>query len=87
VSHGLYFSIPPCVVRSDQIKKLAKQVPLDYLLLESDAPALGPVQNEANHPRNVLISAQEIAKIKNISLDFVMQVTTQNAQKLFKRLK
>jgi TatD DNase family protein len=55
--------------------------------LESDAPALGPVQNEANHPRNVLISAQEIAKIKNISLDFVMQVTTQNAQKLFKRLK
>lgn len=87
VSHGLYFSIPPCIVRSDHFKKLAQQVPLDYLLLESDAPALGPVLNEANHPNNILISAQEIAKIKNVSIEIVQEITTQNAEKLFKRLK
>jgi TatD DNase family protein len=55
--------------------------------LESDAPALGPIQNEVNHPNNILISAQEIAKIKKVSIEIVQEITTQNAQKLFKRLK
>lgn len=82
----MYFSIPPCIVRSDQFKKLAKEIPLTHLLLESDAPALGPIQNEANHPRNIKISAQEISRIKNISLDTVLEITTENALKLFNRL-
>jgi TatD DNase family protein len=43
LSH-VYFSIPPCAVRSDKLAALAAKLPLDRLLLESDAPALAPVQ-------------------------------------------
>ena len=82
----MFFSVPPCVIRSDQFRKLVKEIPLTHLLLESDAPALGPVVNQDNHPKNVLISAQEIAKVKGIAVDQVVQITTENAKKLFNRL-
>ena len=83
VSKGLFFSIPPCIVRSQHFQKLAKNVPLTHLLLESDAPALGPIIDQSNHPRNVQISAKEIARIKEISLDLVLEMTTENAKNLF----
>ncbi|XP_042599141.1 putative deoxyribonuclease TATDN3 isoform X2 [Cyprinus carpio] len=85
VKAGYFFSIPPSIIRSDQ--KLVKQVPLESMCLETDAPALGPEKQVRNVPRNISISAEYIAKIKGVPLEKVMEVTTQNALRLFPKLK
>lgn len=81
--NGYFFSIPPSIVRSEQKQKLVKNIPLKNLLLESDAPALGPVRGKTNFPENVKISAEEIARIKGIDLKTVDDLTTKNTKMLF----
>ncbi|MBO3762799.1 MAG: TatD family hydrolase [Thermoproteota archaeon] len=81
--YGYFFSIPPSIVRSQQKKKLVKAVKLENILLESDAPVLSPDPKERNEPKNVIISAQEISKVKGVSFEEVVEKTTQNALKLF----
>ena len=85
IEAGYYFSIPPSIVRSPQKQKLVRHLPLEHLLLESDAPVLGPEKDARNEPCNVWLSCQHIAAIKCVSVSEVARVTTANAKRLFPR--
>lgn len=77
------------IVRSEQLQKLVKSIPLQQLMLETDSPALVPdlnSENKRNEPVNVVLSVQMIAQIKNVSVEEVCKVTTENAKQLFPRL-
>ncbi len=82
---GYYFSIPPSVVRSRQKQKLVRFLPLERLLLESDAPVLGPDPTLRNEPKNVRVACQAIADLKGVAPDEVAHRTTANARRLFPR--
>lgn len=68
------------------LQELAKLVPLDRLLVETDSPYLSPepLRGMQNVPANVKITAQKLAELKNISFEKLAEITTQNAEKLFK---
>ena len=69
------------------LKEVVKAIPLDRILIETDSPYLAPVpyRGKINDPSNVIHIAEEIAKLKNISVEEVGQVTTQNFFKLFSK--
>lgn len=68
------------------LKEVAKSVPLERLLVETDSPYLAPVpfRGRTNHPGLVRHVAEEIARIKGISLEQVGQITSRNFFELFK---
>uniref|UniRef100_A0A914GSV8 Deoxyribonuclease TATDN3 n=1 Tax=Globodera rostochiensis TaxID=31243 RepID=A0A914GSV8_GLORO len=86
IKNGFYFSIPPSFTLSEQKVALIREIPLSQLCLESDSPVLGPVPGERNEPKNIKLSAEFIARIKDVSLDEVMRATTANAKRLFSKL-
>lgn len=86
IQAGYYFSFPPAVSLSEQRVKLIRQIPLEHICLETDSPALGPDKKERNEPKNISISCEYIAKVKNISADKVMEVTSANAISLFPKI-
>ncbi len=85
--YGIKFSIPPSVTYSLQKQKLVKKLGLEDLLLETDSPVLSPVKGERNEPANIVYSAKKIAEIKNVDFEKVVEVTTENALNVFKRLR
>lgn len=82
---GLYFSIPPSVLYSKQKQQLVSKVNLERILLESDAPLLGPARNLRNEPSNIVKVVGKIAEIKDVSISEVARVTTNNAKALLGR--
>ena len=65
---------------------VVRQIPLEHLLLETDAPYLTPVphRGKRNEPRFTKFIAQKIAEIKNTSFEEVLEVTEAGARKLFR---
>jgi TatD DNase family protein len=68
-----------------QIKEVASFVPLDRILVETDAPYLAPVpyRGKLNHPALVRHVAEEVAKLKGISTTDLAKATTANFFRLF----
>lgn len=67
-------------------KEVATEVSLDHLLIETDAPYLAPhpFRGKRNEPAYVTLVAEEIARLKGLTVEEVARRTTENALKLFK---
>ncbi|MBK8893131.1 MAG: TatD family hydrolase [Propionivibrio sp.] len=67
------------------IKDVARRVPLDRLLIETDSPYLAPMpyRGKTNQPGYVVHVAEEIARLRNISFEEVARATTDNFFRLF----
>ncbi len=71
--------------KNSGLAEIIKDIDLDYIVLETDAPYLTPVpfrgkRNESSYLKYI---AQKIADIKNISIEEVAERTTKNAEKIF----
>lgn len=66
-------------------KEVAKEIDLDHLLIETDAPYLAPhpYRGKRNEPSYVPLVAEEIARLKELSVEEVATRTTKNAEKFF----
>ena len=87
VKEGWYIALGGVVTFKNAVKMkdVAKEVPLDRLLLETDAPYLTPVpfRGTTNQPAYVKYVAEEIAKLREITFEEVDVVTTKNAKDVF----
>ena len=87
---GFYLGIGGVLTyKNSGLDVVVEKIPLEWLVLETDAPYLSPVpfrgkRNETSYVRYV---AQKIADIKGIGLEEVARITTQNALQIFKRTK
>lgn len=70
---------------AQNLQEVAKIAPLEKILLETDSPYLTPepLRGLRNEPKNVKITAEFLARLKDISFTKVCQITTENAQKVF----
>ena len=69
------------------LKDVARRLPLDYMLVETDAPWLAPVphRGKPNQPAYVRFVAEHIAELRETDLEIVAEATTGNFFKLFSR--
>ena len=81
---GHYFSVPANVIRSHSFQTMVKLVPISQLLTETDSPWLSPNREEVNEPKNVLLSIQKIAEIKDLSLEDTQKTVWNNFCQAFK---
>ena len=85
---GFYISIagPVTFKNARKPKEIAKMIPDDYLLIETDAPYLTPepFRGRRNEPSYIVHTAKAIAELRGITLEDLSRITTINAKRLFK---
>ena len=87
IARGWYLSLSGIVTfnKSTVLKEVATLVPLDQLLIETDAPYLAPVpkRGKPNEPAYVVHTAAHIAELRDISADLLANATMANAKRAF----
>lgn len=91
VSLGLHISFAGMVTykKSDELREVAKTIPADRILIETDCPYLSPHpkrNQRPNEPSLVLHTAQCLADARGVSLEEFADQTTRNARELFSRI-
>ncbi len=87
INAGFYIAIGGVVTFKNAVKmkEVAKGIPLERLLLETDAPYLTPVpyRGEENQPAYVKFVAEEIANLRKITVEEIALATSENAERIF----
>ncbi len=84
---GLYISISGIVTfkNSHDLRNIIKTIPIDRLLVETDAPYLTPAphRGKCNEPAYTALTANKVAELKEVNLDILASNTTRNFFQLF----
>ena len=85
IRRGFFFGFDGNLTYDPGLQNVAALVPLEKILVETDAPFLAPEphRDERNEPAYVKIVASKLAELKNIPLEEIEKITTTNAQILF----
>lgn len=86
---GFYLGIGGKFIRdnSKELEDVIKAIPLEAIVLETDAPYLSPISEEKiNTSMNLGFIAEELAKIKDVTRDELLGITFQNTYKLYPNL-
>jgi len=72
--------------KKSTLSEVAKMIPADRLLLETDCPFLSPEpkRGRRNEPAHIVHIAQKLAELKGVSYDQIAEITTRNALSLFR---
>ena len=88
---GSYFGVGGMITfgKADNIRELARLLPLDRLLLETDAPYLAPkpYRGRPNHSGYIPLIGTKLSEIKNITPEECARITAENACRLFDRIR
>ncbi len=84
---GFYISVPGPVTypKSEKLLEVVRQIPLDRLLVETDAPYLTPhpYRGQRNEPAYVVYTARKVAETKGLPIEEVAAATSRNAKAVF----
>ncbi|HLY54183.1 MAG TPA: TatD family hydrolase [Stellaceae bacterium] len=84
---GFYVSFSGMVTfkKADELREIVREVPLDRILVETDAPYLAPVplRGKRNEPAFVVHTARAVAELKGVSPEALAEATTANFHRLF----
>jgi TatD DNase family protein len=87
LAFGFYISISGIVTfrNADDLRAVVADIPLDKLLIETDAPFLAPVplRGQTNEPAFIVHTAVKVAELKGISLEELSRATSDNFFRLF----
>lgn len=85
---GMHISLSGVVTfkKASEVHEVAKAAPLDRLLIETDSPYLAPVpyRGKRNEPAYVRYVAERVAELRGMDINEIAQITTQNANQLFR---
>ena len=89
LSIGFYISASGMITfnKCNELRDIFAEVPLDRLLVETDSPFLAPIpmRGRRNEPAFVLYTAERLAQIKDLPLEKLAQITSDNFYKLFRK--
>lgn len=87
---GLYISLSGIITfnKSKELRKIVSNLPIDKLLVETDAPYLAPEphRGKCNEPSYVIHTAKVLSKLKNVDFKTISKKTTENFYNLFKKV-
>jgi TatD DNase family protein len=90
VALGLYIGFTGILTfkKSDALRALAAELPLDHILVETDAPYLAPgkFRGKRNEPAYIVETATVLADIRGVSLEEISRQTTENFYRLFSKV-
>ncbi len=88
VDAGFYIGFTGIITfkKTEELQEIVRQLPLDKILVETDAPFLSPEPNRGkrNEPAYVEFVAKKVAEIKQVSFETVVEQTFANTRELFK---
>ncbi len=82
-SNKWMFSIPANIVFSQHFQNVVKNISINQILTETDAPYLSPIKGQRNEPSNVALTIKKIAEIKGITVEEVENNIFMNYQNVF----